>query len=192
MIRSSHLLSIVLGAAAFAAPPFVVAQDAPAGGDAKKPEQPAVKDPVDFKKLKELLPDTVAGLKRSNAEGSKQGMAGMKLSQAQGTYSEEGKDQNATVTINDYGAMPGMLEGMSGWMNMEIDNDSDTQSSKTLTINGYKAYEEYNKQDKSGHIIVVVGNRFWVEVQVNSGIDADALKATAESLKLKELEALGK
>lgn len=173
--------------------PTFVRADEPASQPAEqKPEQKA-KEPVDFKKLKELLPDTIGGLKRSNAEGMKQGVSGMKFSKAEGSYSEEGKDGSASVTITDFGGMPGMIEGMAAWSGIDIDNESDTEIQKTLEVAGHKAYAEINKENKSGQISLVVGGRFVVEIRVDGGApDIEALKTQAEAMRLKELEALAK
>lgn len=180
-------------AAAFVITPIALRADEHASQPAEQTPEQKVKEPVDYKKLKELLPDTVADLKRSNAEGMKQGMSGMKFSKADGTYSEEGKDSSATVSITDFGAMPGMIEGMTAWAGLDIDNESDTQITKTLDVDGHKAYAELNKESKSGQISLVVGGRFVVEIHVDGNVtDLDTLKSQAQAMKMKELEALAK
>lgn len=181
----------------FAAALLIASLSAPMGASADEPaSQPAAqqaKEPIDYKKLKDLLPETVAGLKRSNAEGMKQGMSGMKFSKAEGTYSEEGREGSATVTITDFGGMPGMIEGMAAWSGLDIDNESDTQISKTLEVAGHKAYAELNKETKSGQISLVVGGRFVVEIRIDANIaDIAALKTEAEAMSLNNLEALAK
>ena len=150
--------------------------------------QPAA-DTVDYHKLKDILPDAVAGLKRKNAEGTKQAMGEVKMSQADGTYSEDGKDGNAKITIMDYGAMPGMAAGMAPWASMDIDNDSDTEYTKSVTISGIKGLETYNKTNKNGSLVLMVGGRFLVSIEVNT-LPSETLKAAAEAMKLSDLAAL--
>src|SRR4051812_32103544 len=46
--------------------------------------------PVDFRELKALLPDTLSGLKRTAASGERAGMAGFMIAQAEGKYESAG------------------------------------------------------------------------------------------------------
>ena len=188
ILRSSLPLVIVLSC--LTPVTYVLAQEAPTTQEGSA-EKPKAAEATDFKKLKELLPETVASLKRSGAEGSKQSVGEMKISQARGTYGEEDKEANASVTIIDYGAMPGMANSVAPWQTLEIDNESDNDYSRTVTINGYKAIENYNKESKSGSLMLMVGSRFMVTIEINS-LPADTLKKAGETLKLKELEALAK
>lgn len=153
--------------------------------------QPVKKDAVDFRKLKELLPDAIGGVKRSDAEGSKQAIGEMKISQAEASFSEEGKEGSANLTIVDYGAMPGTAQAMTSWSTLEIDEEGDTNYRKTYKINGYHALENYDKENKSGEIVLLVGDRFVVTLNIND-LPGETLKQAAEAMKLKELEALGK
>lgn len=148
-------------------------------------------EPVDYKKLKELLPATLGGLKRADAEGSKQSVGDIKLSQVRGTYNEDGKDGSGSVSIMDYGAMPGMAEGLSPWMNVEVDNESDTEYTKTVKVGDYKGMETYNKESKSGSLTLVVGKRFLLQVEIND-LGPEVLQDTVKAMKLAELEALAK
>ncbi|HEX2722757.1 MAG TPA: hypothetical protein VHM24_07560 [Gemmatimonadaceae bacterium] len=142
---------------------------------------------VDYKVLKDMLPDEVAGLKRNDATGEKTAAMGMQISNAEGRYSND-KGASMTIKITDIGSMSG-LAGMAtyAWAATEMDRESDTGYEKTSNFNGFKSHEKYEKLSKSGEISVLVGNRFVAEVS-GSDVDMDALKNALGKLDLKKLD----
>src|SRR2546423_15668402 len=92
------------------------------GEDAPPATQPAKTQPVDFRKLKELMPEKLADLKRSKNDGQKTAIGEFVISQATGTYgAEEPKENDPTITIEitDYSANVGMAEAMGAWQNIQ-------------------------------------------------------------------------
>lgn len=144
---------------------------------------------VDFHKLKDLLPESLPGMKRNEATGEKNAAMGMQISTAEGRYSN---DQGASVRLKiaDIGSMTG-LAGMAAyaWAATSIDRESDTGYEKTSTFNGFKSHEKFDKQSKSGELSVLIGNRFTVEADGN-GIDMDALKAALSKVDLGKLDGM--
>lgn len=173
---------VVLGLTSATLAPVTFAEDAPAS-------QPAAKEPVPYAKLKAALPETFVGLKRANASGSKSAFGEMKMSQAEANYGEN--EKTATITIIDYGAMPSMMEGMTAWSKMQIDNDSDTESSKTTKIGPYPALESFRKEPKTTEVTISVGARFLVSVRIN-GVPLEEARAALAKLDLKQVEEAGK
>lgn len=142
---------------------------------------------VDFRELKALLPESLRGMKRTTATGEKNGAMGIQISSAEGQYaSDDGKA--VTVTIADIGSVTG-LAGMAtyAWASTEIDRDSDSGHEKTTMFKGFKAFEKYDKQSRSGELSVLVGGRFVVGAQGN-GIDMDALKSALGNVDLRKLD----
>ena len=78
MSRTQIVIGII---AVVASLPFARAEDKPAS-------QPAKVQPVDYKKLKELLPEEAAGVKRSTHEGENQTMGEWSISNARAEYSK--------------------------------------------------------------------------------------------------------
>jgi hypothetical protein len=144
---------------------------------------------VDFHKLKDLLPESLPGMRRTEATGEKNAAMGMQISNAEGRYSNE-QGASVTIKIADIGSMTG-LAGMAAyaWAATSIDRETDTGYEKTATFNGYKSHEKYDKQSKSGELSVLVGNRFTVEANGN-GIDMDALKAALSKVDLGKLDGM--
>ena len=144
---------------------------------------------VDYKQLKDLLPESLPGMKRTNATGEKTSAMGMQVSNAEGRYSSD-QGSSLTIKISDIGSLTG-LAGMAAyaWAATDYDRESDNSYEKTTTFNGYKAHEKYDKQSKSGELSALVGNRFVVEAQ-GSDVDMDAIKAALGKVDLRKLDGM--
>ena len=143
---------------------------------------------VDYKVLKEMLPDNVGGLKRTDATGEKTAAMGMQVSNAEGRYSDN-QGKNATVKITDIGSMTG-LAGMAAyaWAMTDVDRESDTGYEKTANFNGYKSHEKWDKSSNYGEISVLVGGRFVVEA--SGSMEMNALKDALSKVDLKKLDGM--
>ncbi len=143
---------------------------------------------VDYKVLKEMLPDNVGGLKRTDATGEKTAAMGMQVSNAEGRYSDD-QGKNATVKITDIGSMTG-LAGMAAyaWAMTDVDRESDTGYEKTASFNGYKSHEKWDKSSNYGEISVLVGGRFVVEA--SGSMEMNALKDALSKVDLKKLDGM--
>lgn len=163
-----------------------------AAATSKPASQPA--GPIDFRKLKEMLPDTLAGVKRTEATGEKTGFGEMKFSQARGTYAKDADKDDAPrieLQILDYGTNKQMIEGMAIWTKMEVDTESDTGYQKSTKVQEQPAMEQYQNDGKTGTLQLLVGERFFVTV-TTMNLTAEQFKKIGDELKLKELAALAK
>ncbi|MGQ0702635.1 MAG: hypothetical protein ACT4PM_05830, partial [Gemmatimonadales bacterium] len=98
-------------------------------------------EPVDFRTLKELLPEDLPGMNRTSAEGEKAGAMGFVASHAEGRYQADGGG-NITVKITDVGAMAGMAAFATfAWATAEIDRETESGYERTVSTKGYKGYE---------------------------------------------------
>ncbi|HEX4944813.1 MAG TPA: hypothetical protein VFV55_10695 [Usitatibacteraceae bacterium] len=145
-------------------------------------------EPVDFRTLKELLPASIAGLKRVNAEGSRTNVVGIASSRAEATY-EDGKGGRVILEIKDMGTLSGVTAMATAWVNVEIDKDGDTGYERTTTVGGRKAYERYDKAKRSGELDVIVAGRFIVGARA-TGVEMKVFKEAVARLDLAKLEAL--
>jgi hypothetical protein len=144
-------------------------------------------EPVDFRELKNLLPDGIGAMKRTASEGEKGGGFGFVVAHAEGRY--EGGGGSATVKITDPGNLSGMAAMAAMWMNLELDKETDNGYEKTGTANGRRFHEKYDKASKSGEYTVIVANRFIVEVD-GRGIDMPTMKKALEQINLTKLESM--
>lgn len=151
------------------------------GGDGKAVES------VDFRKLKDLLPQSIAGLDRKNASGERNGVKGLTVSMAEGEYGSG--DQTAKVVITDVGGNSFALMGMAAWATLDIDKEDENGYERTTTLDGHKGLERYNNKSKSGELNLLVGNRYIITVKTE-GLAADRLQKAISAIDLKELESL--
>lgn len=144
---------------------------------------------VDYKELKALLPESLPGMKRTDASGEKNAAMGMQISNSEGRYRAD-DGSSMTIKITDIGSMTG-LAGMAtyAWARTEVDRESDNGYEKTSTIGGYKSREKYDKPSKSGEVSVLVGDRFVVEVDGNN-VDMDAIKSALGKVDLGKLNSM--
>lgn len=154
------------------------------GGDGK-----GAVEPVDFRLLKDLLPDSIAGLKRGEVSGERAGAAGIKVSHAEARYGEGGGTR-LRLKITDAGTMSGFA-GMASaaWAMVDIDRETDRGYEKTSTVGGRRMHEKWNSKDKRGEVDVIVGGRFIVELR-GTGIEMNELKQAVSAVDFKKLEAL--
>ena len=140
--------------------------------------------PVDFRKLKALLPDSVADLKRKSLEGQKV----MEMSEATAEYSAESGNTSFSIKITDPGNMRGTIAASTAAsLSIDMDKESDNGYERNVNFQGYRAHEQMTGQ--SGEMTLLVGDRFLVEAH-GYNIKADQLKAAVGSLPLKKLEAM--
>ncbi|MCE7061834.1 hypothetical protein [Dyadobacter sp. CY343] len=146
-------------------------------------------DPIDFRKLKELMPEELIGLKRIEATGEKSGAMGFTVSTAQARYKGD-KDESIVIEIVDTGGIAGVSTmALATWSMAEIDKETADGYEKTTQLDGYKAFEKYNSTIKAGEINVLVADRYVVNVEGNN-ISVEQLKEALKDINLVKLEAL--
>jgi len=99
-----------------------------------------LKEPVNFRSLKELLPETVEGMPRTDQSGKTSGAMGFKISMAEATYKDG--DKKLKIDIVDAGGIGGALMGSAAWSQLEIDEESSDGFKRTIEIDGNKSYQE--------------------------------------------------
>jgi hypothetical protein len=142
--------------------------------------------------LKALLPAELPGLKRTDASAERTQMMGVNMSNAEGQYSAaDGSEANVRIKLTDTGNMSGSMRlGMSAWAMGQYSRETDTGYEKTTTINGCKAMEKYDTQNKEGSLQIMVADRFIVDVE-GYGVTMETLKQVVGQIDLKKLAASG-
>jgi hypothetical protein len=148
-------------------------------------------DAVDFRKLKELMPAELNGLKRSDISGEKNKAGNMSISHMTAKF--KGGDANDSpviqVEILDYSNME-MAKGLSAaWTALEIDKESDAGFDKTIKVAGNPGLETWRKEPKHGEVQLLVGQRYIVSVKTDN-IPAEQVIKVVEALPLDKLAAL--
>jgi hypothetical protein len=143
-------------------------------------------DPVDFHVLKGMLPESLPGMERTNAEGESNGAMGMKASSASGSY--RGQGTSAEIKIVDASAVAGLLN-MATAVAANASSESDSGFEKNTTVGGHMVHEKYDNRSKSGEVTAIVANRFTVEVTGN-GVDIGTIEQYAALVDYSKLEAM--
>jgi hypothetical protein len=140
-------------------------------------------------KLKALLPSSLTGMSRTTASAERTQTMGVDMTTAEAQYDTAGGG-SVSVKITDVGNMTGSMRmGLAAWSVAEYNRETDTGYQKSMTYNGCKGMEEYDKQDQHGAIRVFVADRFIVEVEGN-GVTVDTLKQALGSVDLKKMAGL--
>ncbi len=138
-------------------------------------------------RIKTFLPETLGGLARTEISAERNGAAGIQVSQAEASYSDNGQ-QNIRLKVADLGGAAG-LAALASWANVEEDRQTQTGYEKTYRSGGRIIHEQWDNASKYGEYSVVVGDRFSVEAS-GSAASMDALKSAVAGIDLGGLEAL--
>ena len=145
--------------------------------------------PVDFRKLKEMLPETLAGMKRVEATGQSGEAMGIKGSSATARYTD-GAGASMNVDISDMGSLAG-LAGLASRFDPSMEKETDTGFERTSKVNGQIVHERYDRRTKSGEISIILAERFNVAVRGN-GVEAATLQGAIKQIDMAGLVALAK
>ena len=143
--------------------------------------------PVDFHRLKDMLPDSLAGMKRDEATGQSGEAMGMKGSSATGHYSN-GSGGRVSIEIADMGSLAG-LAGLAARFDPKMEKETATGYERTSKVNGQIVHERYDRASRAGEISIMSADRFTVTVH-GSGVDADVLAAALKRVDLPRLGTL--
>ena len=145
------------------------------------------KKPLNFRKLKELLPESASGFTRTKSSGESTGMAGFNVSTAKAKY--ENGDKKIDVDIVDAGGLGTAMMGLAAWSMVEVDKESDDGFERTTTYKGNKAFEKCN--GNRCEFSVFVAKRFIMTVKGRGGdLKMDDLHDVADEIGLSKLESM--
>ena len=146
--------------------------------------------PVDFRKLKEMLPETLGGMRRVDATGQSGEAMGIKGSSATARYTDQAAGASLNVDISDMGSLAG-LAGLASRLDPAMEKQTDAGYERTRKVNGQIVHERYDRRTKSGEISIILAERFNVAVRGN-GVDAAALQGAIREIDLGAIVALAK
>lgn len=146
-------------------------------------------EPVDFRKLKELLPQELAGFEKGDSSGEKNNAFGIAVSEAKQSFRTADGSKSVRFEITDPGSLAGPFALANMWMNVDIDKETSNGYEKTSTVGGRKLHEKWNKNGKHGEVHLVVGNRFMVEIDAR-GVEMADIKSLISKIDVAKLEAM--
>jgi hypothetical protein len=137
--------------------------------------------------LKPFIPETLAGLKRTDFSAERNGAMGMQVAEARATYSD-GANRSLHLEVTDMGSAKGLMS-LAGWAAVQQEQQTDHGYDKTYKQDGRLVHEQWDSQTKYGEYGVVLGDRFSVKVSGNAD-SIEQLKTAVGSMNLAGLEAL--
>ena len=143
-------------------------------------------DPVNFKTLAATLPQTLAGMSRSNVKSEGQTAMGVKTTRSEADY--RGADGAVHLQIADVSGVSGLLDLATG-IAQSTESESDAGYEKNAVIAGHAAHEKWDARQKRGEINMIVAKRFSVDVTGN-GVPMSTLEAAYRDINLSALEAM--
>jgi len=143
---------------------------------------------VDFRILKDMLPEQVGPCKRISATGEKNSGMGFTISETTGKYTSEDKNQRLEIEIKDMGSMKGWA-GLAawGWTMAEVDKETDTGYERTIEYKGHKGFEEYDNETQDGKIEVFIAKRYMLSVH-GWDVSMDLVKEGLDQVDVGKLE----
>jgi hypothetical protein len=142
--------------------------------------------PVDFHRLKDMLPESLPGMQRKEASGQSGEAMGLKGSSATARYSD-GAGASINIEIADLASLSG-LAGLAAKFDPSMEKETDTGYERTTKVDGQLLHERYDRRARSGEVDMVIADRFVVTVR-GDGVEAATLTASLKQIDLSKLAA---
>lgn len=144
------------------------------------------KQPVDFHKLQDALPATIAGLPRTHIEGGSKQAMGIKAASAKATYGSG--NTRIEIEVSDMSGVAGLMD-LASALPVNESSESDSSYEKRVTLDGRAAQEKFDSRSKHGELSTIVGKRFSVDV-TSDGLSAGDLEKALGQVNLSALESM--
>lgn len=140
---------------------------------------------LDAERLASFVPESLAGLSRTEISAERNHAMGMQISAARASYGDD-SGRAMYLEITDTGSAKGLL-GMASWAAVGREQRTDDGYEKTYRSNGRLMHEQWS--GSGGGYTVILGERFTVQLKSDAG-SIDELKAAMDDIDLGGLEAL--
>ena len=145
---------------------------------------------VDFRTLRDLMPEELEDFERTDASGERTGVAGFSFSQAEGEYRSGDGERRLSLQIVDAGGVGQMAMLGASWLQMDVDRESSDGYEKTTKFEGYPAFEKLRGGDRPrAELQFVVADRFFVSAN-GQNVEMEELKEALSAVDFDELEDL--
>jgi hypothetical protein len=134
-----------------------------------------------------MLPDSLPGMQRTNAQASSQQALGVKGSSATAQY-QGPAGARAEIQIADISGVAGLVD-MANSVAAGTQSESDTGYEKETTVGGRRAHEKWDNSSRHGEVTVIVAKRFSVSV-TGDGVDMSTLEQYASAVNFAQLESM--
>jgi hypothetical protein len=143
-------------------------------------------EPVQLDQLKPLVPETFAGMPRTDMRTDRSGVKGFMVAKAEATYSDPNGGKSAHLEVTDSGGAAGFM-GLAAWAQVQGEHEDSNRREVTRTDGDRIVHEEVSKTGGTNKYTVVVGKRFIVAAS-GTGVGIDALKSGVEAVDVGKLK----
>jgi len=173
------------------APAFLRAQDLAQTGSSASPPAISVKSSpvIDAARLIPLLPDPPAGWSADKPEGSTTQSDGFQITTVSRTYVKGDADNAPTATVNIIDSANNQQFQDATKAMWSATSNTPEGYDKAVTVAGLPGFEHFANSDQTGVLWVVVGGRFFVQVETTRQPATD-LEAWLTRIDLKNLSEL--
>lgn len=123
--------------------------------------------------LESLYPETLLGIKRESSTAQQSDRLGAMMTTSEAMYMGDGK--KLALLVFDTGGDKNLLSQIAPWYNNATDMTSERGLQQVTTVDGQKAYERENKDDKSAQLLLVHSDRFLITFSA-TGMELKDLK----------------
>src|SRR6201997_887236 len=159
-------------------------------GAARAQNEPIlVPEAVDYQKLLPILPEPLPGWTADKPEGSTEDVGGFKITNLHRDYrkGEGEKAPSAAISILDSVANPDYVSATTeAW---KSNSDPSEGYAKSVNIDENPAFETFEKATKHAALWVMIANRYFVQVELQSQ-DPGQLQEWIKRVDLKKLAAI--
>lgn len=142
---------------------------------------------VDFRVLKELLPE-IKGWTKRNTRGERTALGQFGISNAEADYVLGEAEVNLKIT--DSAGYSMIIAPLSIFIQSGYEEENEEHYKKTTSVKGFPAIEEFYLSQKRGSLTVIVKNRFIVEAEGDNIEKINTLHDFLNAVDLKKLESL--
>ena len=143
---------------------------------------------MNWRKLALFLIDIKGWTAKGDPSGSTVSTGEFKMSQVDRNYSADGK--RLRIHLIDGGFIPVFYAGFNAMLGFEIDTSDEYV--RKIKIKGFPAIENYRYKRKEAKVLILVSDRFLIQMEAREMEDTIHLKAIANQLDLKTLSTLSK
>jgi hypothetical protein len=143
-------------------------------------------EPVQLDQLKPLLPETFAGLPRTDLRSDRSGVKGFMVAKVEATYSDPNAEKTAHLEVTDSGGAAGFM-GLAAWAGVQGEHEDANRREVTRSDGDRIIHEEVSKTGGTNKYTVVVGKRFIVAAS-GRHIDIGALKSGVNAVDVGKLK----
>jgi hypothetical protein len=137
--------------------------------------------------IRAFLPETLAGLPRTNVSAERNAAMGFEVTEANADYSD-GAGRSLRLEINDTGGARGLV-ALASWANVEEEREWQGGYEKTYRANGRMIHERWDSNNNRGEYSVIVADRFAVEISGKAPSMDELKSALASGVSIADLEA---